>query len=291
MEWAENLPEGVREWDEVKNSDSPEKFWTQMTDMRSSLGQSIRIPGENANDDDKTAFYDKVRAKVPGLMPMPDINDKTALDAFYKTIGRPDAADGYSMPDFGDANVNTDPVKAFMPIAHTLGLTQAQFEGVVKQATESNKADATAMATAKQADIDALKTEWGEAYPERINAAKVIAEKTGAPPEVVKAAENGTLNSTTAKWLFELSKSITPEGTNLNNDKSLDGKKTPLEAKTEIQEIYNNKEHAYWDVANVGHEAAMQLMDSLYAIAYPEDKGKSVTFSGATAGIGGIYGD
>ncbi len=38
-EWYSSYPETVQAWDEVKNSDSPEKFWDQMTNMRSLIGR------------------------------------------------------------------------------------------------------------------------------------------------------------------------------------------------------------------------------------------------------------
>jgi hypothetical protein len=63
-DWKTSLPEPVQGWDEVKNSDTPDKFWDQVTNMRSHLGQSIRIPGQDAGDDDWKAFNEKMIAKV-----------------------------------------------------------------------------------------------------------------------------------------------------------------------------------------------------------------------------------
>lgn len=286
--WEEYLPEPIREWDEVKNSDSPEKFWDQITNMRSHLGMSIRIPSENASPEDVQAFHEKLTSKVPGLMPTPDINDKNSLDALYNLTGRPKTAEEYKVPD--EIPV-TEQMKAFMSAAHELGLSQAQFEGVVGQADSANKAAMDAIIASRNEDNSALKTEWGEAYTERMSLARSIAAKTGAPKALLEAAEKGELDSGTAKWLYNLSQAVTPEGNNLNTDKSENPKMTPEEAQMQISEVLNNPKHPYWNSNDPGHEAALKAYDKLYEYAYPEDKNQTVSFSGAAVGIGGIYGN
>jgi hypothetical protein len=286
--WVDSLPEPIREWDEVKNSDSPDKFWDQMSNMRSHLGTSIRIPSENASPEDVQAFHEKLTSKVPGLMPTPDVNDKTSLDALYNLTGRPKTAEEYKVP--GETPV-TEQMKAFMSAAHELGLSQAQFEGVVGQASAANASVSEAALEAHKVDTDSLKTEWGETHVERMSAAKSIAEKTGAPKELLEAFEKGTLDSRTAKWLYNLSQAITPEGTNLTTDKSESPKMTPEEAQMQISEVLNNPKHPYWNSTDPGHQAALKAYDKLYEYAYPEDKNQTVSFSGAAVGIGGVYGN
>jgi len=116
--WSAGLPENVQEWDEVRNSDTPEKFWGQVTDMRKFLGQSIRIPGENASSEDLAAFHDKLTSKVPGLTHVPDFKDAEAAGKFYSAIGRPEKQDEYKLPEIDNKGVelNIEPAEQFMPI-------------------------------------------------------------------------------------------------------------------------------------------------------------------------------
>lgn len=72
--WAESLPESVRDWDEVKNSDSPEKFFDQVANMRSMIGKSIRIPSEDAGEEAMQDFIQKLQ-QVDGVMMKPENAD------------------------------------------------------------------------------------------------------------------------------------------------------------------------------------------------------------------------
>ncbi|MCK5714796.1 MAG: hypothetical protein KAH64_02455, partial [Nitrosomonadaceae bacterium] len=73
--WYDSFPESVQQWDEVQNSSGPEQFWQRITSHRQHIGQSIRIPSDEASADDMNAFYDKLQKRVPNLMPVPDIDD------------------------------------------------------------------------------------------------------------------------------------------------------------------------------------------------------------------------
>ena len=132
--WSEALPPDVREWDEVKNSDAPEKFWEQMVNMRSRMGQSIRIPSSDAGDQDRAEFYKKLQEKVPGLMPTPDFEKEDSLVDLYTRMGRPAEAKEYKNPEFLKSKgekvegYGKEFVESFKDVAFKLGLSQKKFE-------------------------------------------------------------------------------------------------------------------------------------------------------------------
>lgn len=63
--WKNNVPEAVKDWDEFKNSETQEQFFDQMANHRKHLGQSIRIPSEEAGSDTWNQFHEKILNKVP----------------------------------------------------------------------------------------------------------------------------------------------------------------------------------------------------------------------------------
>ena len=59
-DWREALPENVRGWDEAQNADSADAFFKQIGDLRSHLGNSIRVPSDDAGDDTRKEFFEKL---------------------------------------------------------------------------------------------------------------------------------------------------------------------------------------------------------------------------------------
>ena len=104
-EWKATLPESLQSWDEVTNSDSPEKFWEQMSNQRKLIGDSIRIPSEEAGDDSWNAFNEKIMNKVPTLMRTPNSDDSDSINDVLKRLGKPEDVDGYKLLDITDTEV------------------------------------------------------------------------------------------------------------------------------------------------------------------------------------------
>jgi len=97
--WKDTLPEGVKDWGEVRDSKSEDSFWEQMSNMRSMMGQSIRVPTDDASKEDKAAFNQRLMEKVPNLMQKPDADNADVMDAFYNQMGRPEEAAKYDAPE------------------------------------------------------------------------------------------------------------------------------------------------------------------------------------------------
>jgi hypothetical protein len=289
--WQDALPEAVRAWDEVTKVDSPEKFWDQMTNMRSFIGQSIRIPGDNASAEDMTAFNQKLLSKVPGLIPTPDYKNEDSTKQFYNALGRPESHDKYTNPQIDNKGVTLDmaPVEAFKPIAHKHGLTQKQFEGVVADMTAGNIDASVATHLKLQEDQTALKNEWGMAYENNLKRIGFVAKNTGAPVALQDAITAGNIDGPTAKWLLGVANSFKGEGVNLNLDKNNEHILNPEQAKKEISEIMNNKKHDYWNPASPGNKAAKEYMTKLYKMAQPaSDSAASISLASVnTVGAGG----
>lgn len=275
-DWTANLPETVRSWDEVQNSDSPDKFWDQMSNMRSLIGQSIRVPSENAGKEDMDKFYQRLQEKVPGLIPAPNIEDPDSVSAVMKALGHPDAPDGYKIPEMETGGVELDfsTVEVFRPIAHKAGITQKQWDIIVSEMTAANLKEFQNRRAGLEQSVKELQTEWGAAYDANYEVAQMVAKVTDAPNSLLEALDKKVADPGTVKWLYKVAAQLGgDEKVKLALDKNdKDGKLTPKEAKTRINEILGNKEHPYWDKQHPSNKDAIELMLELQRLANPEPK-------------------
>lgn len=280
MPWRDNLPEGVKEWDEVKNSDSPEKFWDQMTNMRSRMGSSIRIPGEDAGEEDRAAFHKRLQEKVPGLMPTPNFDDETTLSELYAKMGRPEKKEDYKVPEFKNSKgekvegIGKEFVEFYKDLAFKAGMSQKKFEETLtaligKSITEGENAQ-----HARSQDMEALSKEWGAALDRNISTVTTFLAQSDAPKAVIDAVKGGNADSTTMKWLYNLATKTVGKPGSFQDDNSSSGAMTPGEAAIKISEIRNNKQHPYNNKLDPGHEAAKRYMRELYLLKDPKN-GKS----------------
>jgi hypothetical protein len=266
MGWKEDLPETVQGWDEVKNSETPEAFFEQVSNMRSSLGQSIRIPGEDASVEAKTAFQAKLTEKVPGLVQLPGDDDADALSAFYKTLGRPEDVAGYELPekDAEGVELSVEFTDHLRKQAHEAGLSKKQFKQVLKGITDLESAAAKNRGTKQAEGVAELKLAWGQAFEEKAAMAELI-RKQYFPfaPEGLNAGVDSI------KAFAALGAQMAGESQGNLTVGQQKGAMTPNDAMMKISEIMGNKEHPYWKRRDPAHSAARARMTELNKFAYP----------------------
>ena len=204
------------------------------------------------------------------------------LNNFYAALGRPDNADGYGVkaPDEMPEGFpySEDLAKAFAGEAHKLGLTPTQANGIFNW-YNGNQVDAfTGLqkdnAEAKQNAELALRKEFGKAYDDKIANAKTLIRKY-ADDDIFKALEESGFGNdpNVIKLIARIAQEFSEdrlkgEGTGVF------GHMSPEEAQAEIQKLNAEKEFsdAYMNKKNAGHAGAVARMESLYKLAYPEDK-------------------
>ena len=266
--WYDGLPEDVRSHQEILNTPDLETAAKRIIDQAAFASRSIRIPGEDASEEDRTKFYERIIKDVPDLMRTPE----SGSTDIYTRLGKPDEVDGYKPPEREGVNFDNDQTKAFREIAHKNNLTQAQFEGIVSDMTDLNLAAEARFRETTDASIKKLSDEWGPAYGQRANMIKQFVDLTNAPSSVKKLVEAGKAGYETMTWLYSLTKQLGGEGGALKiQPQGGSHEMSSSEAKNKIAEIRGNKEHPYWDKSSgQAHLDARKKMRELYKIAYPE---------------------
>ncbi len=267
--WFKDLPEDMRAWEEVTKAETKEDFYKWVGEARSHLGSSIRVPGEDAGKEDWAAFNDKLIKKVPTLMHSPNPEDDESMKQVFKSLGHPEKADDYTYGEH--EGINKEAADSFKAIAHPLGLTAKQYDGVVEGMTKAQNEARDAAELFHKESHEALSKEWGADYNRRMSVATTIAKLTDAPENVQKLLEEGKADVESYKWLFSVAQKFKGEGSNLADDKNAEKvAMSPEEAATKIAEIRGNKQHPFFNKTDPGHEIAKKKMEELYKMKFPE---------------------
>lgn len=129
-----------------------------------------------------------------GIIP-PKEGDEEDTNRFYNQLGRPETYDKYNtskfeIPEDMKQFVKTEKVESFKKMAHKYGLTQKQFDGIMKEYTEENVSQIRGIIDSKNKETEelneALKSEWGEQYAYKVDKAKSVLELANLEDKEIK---------------------------------------------------------------------------------------------------------
>lgn len=259
--WREKLDGDLQAAPALKDVKDVNSLAKQFVDLQQHMGKAVRIPGEDAGDEARDAFYQDLVTKVPGVMVKPNEEDAKVMEAYYKSIGRPDESGGYELPTVEGMELPEDRMNFLRSVAHKAGMTRKQFKGMMTEVLEADKNMAVQQTTELTESRDRLKREWGEAFEGREGAVLTAAKNSGAPDEIVKVIEGGKMRGESLKWLYGLMSS----GSESNNFAGQHGatRTSPAEAESQINEIMSNKDGPYWDGSHPAHTATIKKVIDL----------------------------
>lgn len=262
-EQLEVLPESVREWDEAKNSDTPEIFWDRISNIRSKLGTGLYKPGEDAGDEDWGKFSERAIELSEGrLMPRPDLDDAEQRAALNKVLGVPDEATEYEFEEI-EGSVVDDERKAFLgKAALEAGLTKSQLKILDKILRTAEVNTNNDYVEALNSELKSLKQEWGLTFDERTHLAKKVAS-TFFP----HLSSDASFTADELRAFYSLGKQLGENTTEFQKQGQQPSQGlTPDDAAIKIGEIRNNPDHPYNKPQDPGHAAAKKRMRELYLI-------------------------
>lgn len=259
MDWKNNLPKEVQQWQEVQQSDSPEKFFDQMANMRKRMGQSIRVPGQDAGEEQLNEFYENLQKRVPGLMRTPNPEDPESMEQVMRALGKPEDESGYALED-----ATEEELKDLRAMAKEVGMTKAQFKKFAEGMLGANKLGKAQFEERITREQMTLKQHWGAATDERYQDILNIAEATGASEALINEIKNKTIDANTAKWLYQLGKQLGGEAVQAHVQQK---QMAPDEARESIDDILNNPQHPYWHASHPDHQKAVDKVINLHRLA------------------------
>jgi len=273
MNWrTEHLPEEMQENPAFKDVADVGSLAKQFVDLQSHIGNSIRIPSEEAGEADLKSFHEKLIERVPDLMYKPDTSNEEAMSQLYSQLGKPENAEAYKWLDGEVAShIDAESNAHLREIAHKANLNQSQFNALLEGLAGKNEENYTANVQRLEQSKADLKNEWGAAFDDRIKAVADYLEKSGAPEALVNSAKEGNINKETASWVYSVVEATAENvGSPDKNSGNGGGKMTPSEALSRIDEIYNNPNHPFYDQTHPSHQRALEEMVELAKFADPQ---------------------
>jgi hypothetical protein len=260
QDWRNSLPEPLREAPFIKAADDPEKALQEIQNAASYMGNALRIPGEDASEEDRVAFYEKLQEKVPGLMPKPSDDN---LEELYKFL-RPESPDQYSF-DAPEGREVPEDFEAFSKIAHKHGLSKDQFKGILNDLLGPQWEQQDQLSAEQTEAMKALGKEWGAAYEQNLTTVKNFLRLTDAPEGIVELLSQGAMSPEEIKWIHSVARATKSEAEIANQGNGDNPAMiSPDEAQARISEIMNNPSHAYWNAADPSHDRAVRKVVELH---------------------------
>lgn len=106
-------------------------------------------------------------------IPMPVTDEDWANT--YSRLGRPDSADGYTIEAGEGVEVDSEKQKAFLSLAHEIGLSQKQAQALASFDFESTKAASdshhASLVQANEEAVNSLKKDWGHSFDKNVKIA------------------------------------------------------------------------------------------------------------------------
>lgn len=269
--FLDSLAEDLRGEASLKDFKDASALAKSYVNAQRMLGNSVRIPGEDASDEARAEFYKKL-TDVPGVMQSPDWENEESVNNFYDQLGRPKTASEYKYEAPEGVEIDADQSAHFNELAHKLGLTNKQAQALVEFRSQEVLAESEALEAAKTQGESALKEIWGNDYNNRLDSAKAVAEIYSKKyPEAMEQLIHGPAGNNPAflAMLSELAPMFQEKGT-LQGTNHIQRGTSAEEAKEKILEIQSNPQHAFFNEYDPGHKAAVEKMRNLHLAAYPE---------------------
>lgn len=252
----------------------------QTTDWREGLDVSIKshpaIAKYKSVGDMAKGFVEAQKLIGVDKIPVPgEKATKEDWDMVFDRLGRPKAADGYTLPSLkfpdGYPAPKDEFMKEFKTKALELGMLPAQVNGLYEwfmneQIGEFNQFGQARETERSQAE-NSLRKLWGKAFEQNYAIAEQAVNKYGSEKFVNKLKETGLNNDP------DMIEFIANMAKNLSEDK-IAGKPqgytlSPEEALAEIAKIKGDPKHPYWSKLHPEHDYAMQKMKDLFEMANP----------------------
>jgi hypothetical protein len=192
-DWREAIPPEYRDAPALKDVKDIGNLAKQFVDQSRYLGNSIRIPGEDAGEMGRKEFLAKLQKHAPELIVRPKGDDDAE---FWEMVGVPKDVAGYEVEE--GVQVPEDVLAQAREFAKELGIPKSKFKQFFTRQREQAAASAKQQADGMAADMASLNQEWGMATEARVNDVKKFAEVMALPESFRTALAEGKVGS---DWL------------------------------------------------------------------------------------------
>lgn len=266
VEFGTSVSEEYKDLVATKGFQSTDDALKAYVNLEAMVGNSVRIPSDDASPEAKNEFLNKIK-DIEGIL----IKDS---DDFYTKLGRPETSDAYKF-EIEQTRVNQVPglsedLAEFQTKAHELGLTQEQASALVDMRIQGMTQSEESLIAERDASVDALKKTWGNDYDNRLKGVATVLENLkgqygDALTELVESPAGN--NVAFLQMTSELAAMYAEKGH--KGLSKADFGMTPELAHAKISEKRADSGFmsAYGDPFHAGHKTAVTEMTKLYQLA------------------------
>lgn len=266
VSFIDSLPEDLKSEPSLSDFKDLSGLAKSYVSAQKMLGSSIRIPTEEASPEAREEFYSKLQS-VPGVVRIPEDGN---LNDLYNKLGRPEDASGYNLTVEGDLDAQS--IEAFKGMAHQLGLNNDQLNKIVE--FDKMRADSymEGMNNYREEAVNTLRKDWGPDFDSRMTGAKEVLKSYAEKyPEYVNELMDGRNpfgnNPVIIKALSELHSVMQEKGA-VTGSSGVKYGLSAEDAQNQLDDIRSNPHHAYYNVRDPSHEAAVAKVNKLYSTIY-----------------------
>jgi hypothetical protein len=209
-DWRASLPEDLRASPSLQDVSDVTTLAKRFVDTKSMVGNSLRVPSDDAGADQIEAFAQKLLENNHlGLMRKPTEENMGEL---YAALGRPDTPGGYEAPE------GTDPETfgVMASVAHELGLTKSQYEKLSAAHAELVGNHIQQTGAERAAGLGQLRGEWGGAYDEKISRVGQLVKAMGGHQGLEAALASNALDAQTLRLFDTIATQFGAEGSQVS---------------------------------------------------------------------------
>ena len=256
------LPETLRDHQSLKSVKGVEDLATQFVNQQSMIGNSIRIPTKDTDEETANAFYKKLM-DVPGVVRLPGEDaDEAVWAEFNSKVGVPPTADEFKIQLPEGATLEPEYLQQATKTAHALNLNNNQLNTLLKNELETRAANEEAYENFVIESKTALKAVWSDDYDNRVaGASQAFRLYTKEMPEYAEQLQAVKDNPIFVKLLSDVAGAMQEAGHAGIQAASNYGMSVE-DAKIKRSEIQNNRNHDYFK----GDEEAVNYMLKLNQI-------------------------
>lgn len=201
--WTEELglPAELMTNPTLNNYEDLESALTGFIETKSKLGRAVPIPGEDAGEDARKEFLQKLQQSAPELILRP--GDPDSEREFWAMAGVPEKPEDYTPPE-DELTLDADAIDRFREYAQKVGMTKDQFRKGLAELDARTRAQIEEAAQLQEADKQRLKAAWGAAAEQREQAVNALVQKFQDPNNPIE----GELNAAGKIMLANIAKAF-----------------------------------------------------------------------------------
>lgn len=266
QDWRSSLPEDLKQDPSLKDFKGVDSLAKSYTELVKYQGNSIRIPGEDASEEARSKFFEKLQS-VEGVVRI----DENNLDSVYDRLGRPENVNSYKIPELEGINFDDSALSEFKNLAFSKGFNNDQLSSMLEFYAQDKIQEAQNHNALIEQSQKHLQQAWGNDYNNRIHGVSEVIKMhaDGYSEDQVKAMQTDLSKYPAVIQALSDYYGTLKEKGSLKGSSSIQYGMTPQEARERIAEIRSNRElmKIFNNPTSPDHKALVSKMEGLYKIA------------------------